>query len=591
MTARNYRNHRPSTSVAQLAAPARIAVAARVTLASRVAALLIATGALFAVAWPAAAQTSVSQTTGRQPAPTQRDMEESVLFERMPGSTLDSLDRVEFRVVDDRIVLGDVWFERRPYDLSDGLLLPQTGQYESELYVRQIIEHPLAKATVVVYPGESTDRSTTISRFLSFVELSQLNEGRSLTVASEFEDGVPDVSAQSLSEALENGASAADLAGWLGTRGIRTIAVPHLDLPEQEAPQQVVVAPVNVTYDDIRDAAELLIDTNDESMASIMQAQVMDVVLYLEYAIHRSVEDAGYLSNNEIDRINNLEIEFSVLVGRADPADLIFPDRSDLSSRVRNILARMDRITDGDVVAAFDTRIRAVRDLLGGGLVDSLHGALEEVVANRPDAEVSVTVPAAAGEQLTPEEADALQRREQMSAFVRDRVDSLPSQSVSIVVGSRETAYELIQLSLESSAFNVVLMSEARPSTGDAEMVIERQPDLLHPDLPRLVSADNVLIRRLEAFAEAHLETAIAGTEEGTVLITQSTVDALRTLVTVFASVGGNNYRLRHYLLPGTTPEQLVAAAQSLTRMEDVDELESALIYRWAIVAQTALEL
>ena len=74
-------------------------------------------------------------------------------------------------------------------------------------------------------------------------------------------------------------------------------------------------------------------------------------------------------------------------------------------------------------------------------------------------------------------------------------------------------------------------------------------------------------------------------------LISQATVDSLRTLVTMFASVGQNHYRLRHYLLPGTTPEQLVAAAQSLSQVADVDELEAALIYRWAIVAQTALEL
>jgi hypothetical protein len=524
---------------------------------------------------------TVGATVGAQ---TVRDKQESVLFQRMPGSTLDSLDRVEFRVVDERILLSNVWFERQAYDLSDGFLLRQTAPYETGLFVRQIIEHPLATSTVVVFPGEAADRATTVNRFLSVLEMSRMNPGRELILASEFADSAAPLSAGSLSDALDSGAAPFDLLAWLDTPSIVPVEIPELD-DEAFARPVIELAPVEVTLGDIRAAARLMIDSGDPAMTRLMEAQVMDVVLYVEYAIQEAIDNSRRLSRSRLEDIDNLQIEFAILVGRADPEDFVFPDETNLPSRVRNILWEIDRITGGDTVAAFDSRLRAVQNLLAGDLVDSLHGALERVVAQHPEVQAAISA------QPGPEPTEEERERARMSAFVNEWASRLPAGAIAAVEGSRETAYQLIELSLELSTFNVVLMSEAPEDHARTAVAIERVPTFIHPDLVAARGEETESIRQLQAFSEAHLENAIVDTPIGTVLVSRSSIDSSRTLVTMLGSISAGPYRVRHYLLPGSTPEELVAATLAIQDAEGLELIEAALLYRWAIVAQTALEL
>jgi hypothetical protein len=333
-----------------------------------------------------------------------------------------------------------------------------------------------------------------------------------------------------------------------------------------------------------------MIESADPAMAQLMQAQVMDVILFVEYAIQRSVNNARFLNNDDIERINSLEIEFAILVGRSDPAEFIFPDESDLPSRVRNILSRIDQITGGEVAGEFDSRLREVRALLTGGLVESLHTALEFVVASRPDVEVPLPVEEAP--TSTPEEIAAERSLERMTGFLNRWVDRLPRRTIGVVEGSRETIYELLHLSLESSEFNIVLMSDAPDPTRRRPLVaIDREPTLRHPDLREISESSEEIIRQRQAFSEAHLENAIVSTPDGSVLITQSTLDEWTTLVTMLGNLTDGRYMVRHYLLPGSTTEQLVSVTQTIGELDGVEEIEATLLYRWAIVAQTALEL
>ena len=126
-----------------------------------------------------------------------REAQQSVLFSNLPATVTDTVDRVVFHESSDGLILENVSFYRRPYELSDGTLYTQTPPYESDVFVRQIIENPLAERTLVLLPESSVGQAAWAARLHAVGEMERLNADRDVVVLLDSAD------AESLNDARD----------------------------------------------------------------------------------------------------------------------------------------------------------------------------------------------------------------------------------------------------------------------------------------------------------------------------------------------------------------------------------------------------
>ena len=567
----------------------------------------LATGLCFAVAVAVVGQSGESGGGMVRAGAARRDREAAVLFERMSGSVLDVADRVDFRLTSEGIQLYDAAFRRRPQVLTDGVSLVQTPDSEQNTYVRQVLEHPLADRTVVVFPGDSAGVSLAASRLVAMAELVGLNTARSLRIACAGADGsvrtyAPVIPAEPFSEdrverAWSSGASAATLlATWAGLvedgfLAGRVHAAPGaVSGPAQGA--AVTRAPEAVAA---REAVLSMLQAREPTMMALLDGQGLLVIEQIERAIRRAFAELPNDGRAEISTLNELQNRLAEIVGGSGPRALVFePDSSELLE-ARAVLRDIDALIGSDTESMFLRGIEGIRKLF-------LHDLPEDLGRLAPAAKPDATEPETPEPPVDPLGAQ--------NDFLRAWVNRLPAGALGIAEVRAETVYALVQWSLESSGFNLVIMAGAPPGdAGGGDLTAGGRTDAealpsydvtAHPEVEAIISAASgpggldpfvESYRRWFLLEQVRLALAADAMDRERAVVLQRAIGDHATLVGMATRSGSPEPRFRFFILPGTDPRTFPAAVEALVAATSPDALTASVLRRWAIVAQTAVDL
>jgi hypothetical protein len=525
----------------------------------------------------------------------ERDAQESVMLARMAGSTLDEVDRVEFALGDDDAHVRDVWFSRRPHVLSDGVQVLQTPSFQSEVFVRQVIEHPLATKTVVVFPGFSAQPGNVASRFLSMVDIAALNTGRELQVLAAGPDGDleryhsfgPTPVLPSVSDAMD---ALADhtMAAHLYSAFESMIGQPivHSMLGGSDAgvaAQSAGLAGEDGTTGVTRSDVERLILERNATLLALLDGQGLLVVERIERAIRAKVAVSPDIDNDEIANLNTLQIELAVVLGQSELWATIFEERSSAVTDAESTLREIDRLTGTNTLSIFRQGLASIRHLF----LESIPAALRSLV-EPPAVEPEPEIPGAVYDAS----------REAILALV----NAAPAGSFTIVEAGTESLYDLIRSSFEQSSFNVIVMSDTpvgAPADVAATQAVSVAALLAAVSVETGAARDRspheqLNLDRLCAVEKLRVAVAIGDMEPDTAIVTRRQVEEGATIIGLAIREGSDDPRVDFYLIPAVAPQEFSAAIADLGSGQStihLDSIQGSILTRWALVARTAVDL
>ena len=506
-----------------------------------------------------------------------RESQASVTLDRMSGSIRDVVDRVEFTLTGDYVNLSDVWFNRQPHSLSDGVLLLQTPPFESEVFVRQIMEHPRAEKTVVIFPGLATDQANVLSRFLAMAEIAALNAGKELQVVGETQEGAG--TRYSLDGSVPVTSAEAAFVAGIESRAPAIVlfsALAGLAAEQWGGAANTVNDGPSADRSPALSGVESLMEEDNRVLMALLDGQGLLVVEQIELAIRRTVDESPELGSSEIGELNALQNQLAVVLGWADPKGLVFEDGNSAALEAAAVLRDIDSLIGSATEQIFHEGLESIRLLF-----------LRDIPATLE----SITVSPSAAPTEDP-------------STLLSIVMEAPAGSLILMEASEERLYELIRLSLEESTFNLVIMSNAveeeptedlAGSAGLAADRFTRSELVVHPsidtDAPGEARAE---FTRWAVTEEVRLAGAASSLRPDSAVVTQRQILDQASLIGLAVRQGSGRPETRFYLLPGVHPREISAAIASLTSgrtMIEVSPLEEAILSRWAIVAQTAIDL
>lgn len=517
-----------------------------------------------AVALLGAALIAAAPLSAQRLSSSARDAQAAVLFDHVPGTIHDVparilLDVPPSGVLPSDVRLNSVAMRRQPYHLSDGLQLRQTPDCEEEAYVRQVIEHPLSNRTVVVFPGEASGATARAARLLAMIDLALLNPDR-LLLAARDDDAItlfgdsPAVRGQPLSpdaadilRLLVSGASAtdafADLMGLtLSGMGNAAQAVGPTDQARAELTRATI---------------EALLGRGDPVLEALIDGQGLLVVTLVEREIRRAAR-ATELTNEQMDLLNGLQNRLAGILGRASTPRLVFEPEYPPARETMAILRQIDAVL-------FTATGRIVAD----GLVTIRQLFLEQV----------------------PDTFAGAQTSELVSV-----VEQTGPRALLFVETGNEGLYDLIRASMETSAFNLVIMGGAAPaaaphpapgqSTGLLRTAVVDSALNSDPAWAELPQKDLKL-----AVEELRISAAGARLGPDGAVVTLDVADDDVMYVGIAFRDGARSFQARLLVLRAASPREAGEAVDALAASGAIEPLERRVLAAWALLAQAAADL
>ncbi len=515
-----------------------------------------------------------------------RELQASVTLDRMSGSIRDVVDRVDFTLSGDYVNLSDVWFNRQPHSLSDGVALLQTHPFESEVFVRQIVEHPRAEKTVVIFPGLAVGHASVLSRFLVMAEIAALNPGKELQAVGETQDGavtryylgefVPVTSAEAaLVAGVESHAPATVLfSAFAGLATEQRLGAANT------ADDGQIPEPVAQT---VPPGIESLMEEDNHVLLALLDGQGLLVVEQIELAIRRTVDESPELGSSEIGELNALQNQLAVVLGWSDLRGVIFEDGNSAALEAVGVLRKIDRLIGSATERIFHDGRESIRRLF-----------LRDIPAT---VQLMETDPS-----TTPAEDPSSSASELGREALFSIVTEAPAGSLILMEASEDRLYDLIRLSMEESTFNLVIMSNAveqepaKDPAASANLAADRftrSELVVHPSIDTNVSNEvRAEFARWAVTEEVRLAEAASSLRPDSAIVTQRQIMGKASLIGLAVRQDSGRPETGFYLLPGVHPREISAAIASLiSGSAELNPLEEAVLSRWAIVAQTAIDL
>ena len=481
-----------------------------------------------------------------------REVEAAVLFDHIPGTIHDVPARITLAVLPDDVVLQSVSMRREPYRLSDGLRLLQTADCETRVYVRQIIEHPRAQRTVVVYPGESSGAAASTSRVLAMLDLALLNPDRHVVAAHDgravrLYGDLPDAPVHAPGAArawslLSSGANATAVFSHLANLAPRSVD----DLPPAESDSD------HGRAESARSVVEEMIARADPVLGVLLDGQGLLVVRLVEREIREGVRGAE-VTNREIDVLNELQNRLAVLFGRSSTLRFIFEPGYPPAHEAAAILRQIDEMLGTSTERIMTEGRTGMRRLFLERIPDS--------VARLRDDELTRIVE---------------RTGEQSLLFVETTEDGL---------------YRLIRTSVESSAFNLIVMGGAVAAPA-RRMEASVRTTFIDPTLVSDRSWMGSTRTQLKlAVEELRIRAAGAGLEPDSAVITFEAESDGVVFLGIAHRDGAHRPETRLLVLPASSPRDVSQAVEIIKEAEAVDHLERRILVGWALIAQTVMDL
>ncbi len=487
----------------------------------------------------------------QRPDPSVRDMQAAVLFDHIPGLISDLPETMLLDVLPDDVRLRSVSIRREPYRLSDGLLLLQTPSSQSDVFVRQLIEHPLAERTVVVYPGVATGPAERAARLLAMADLALLNPARPVLAVHDHglleAFGDPTAADGTASNAgriwrlLDGGAAATAALSDL----FQLAPIPSAEIPvARNLPRS--------RLDAGRSWVESMIAQGDPVIKRLLDGQGLLLVSLLQLEINREAEARG-VTNEQIGRLNELQNRLAVVFGQASTARLVFEPGYAPVGEAAGILRQVDAILGTETE-------RMMTDGLAGIRLLFLE-RLPEALARFRDREI----------RYLAEEADAA--------------------TLFFVETTEEGLYDLIRSSMETATFNLIVMGCSGQTQTETGPVFVQDPFIdsaLASDPGRAASRAAGLKLAVE---DVRIRAAATRLQPDTAAVTLTVVEDDVVFLGIAHRTGTRPPKSRLLVIRATSPREVSEKLESVSSTGAIDELERRILSGWAVLAQAALDL
>ena len=83
------------------------------------------------------------------------------------------------------IEVKEIKYFKKPYKLSDNTSILSTDKKELDLFIRNIIEHPTADKTIIIFPDIHSDYIVGYKKFLEMQKIADINPEKKITVLLE----------------------------------------------------------------------------------------------------------------------------------------------------------------------------------------------------------------------------------------------------------------------------------------------------------------------------------------------------------------------------------------------------------------------
>jgi hypothetical protein len=480
-----------------------------------------------------------------------REMQAAVLFDHIPGTISDLPESMLLDVLPADVRLRDVSIRREPYRLSDGLLLLQTPDSQPDVFVRQLIEHPLAERTVVVYPGAASGPAERAARLLAMADLALLNPERPILAVSEHDVleafGGPSAADRPASGAgriwrrLEGGASATAAVAEL----LRLTAIPSAEIPVAGDPPRSRASSGGAWM-------ESMVVQGDPVLGRLLDGQGLLLVSLIQLEIHREADALG-VTNEQIDRLNELQDSLAVVLGQASTGRLVFePDYAPIGEAAA-ILRQIDAILGSKTEAMMTNGLAEIRRLFLERLPEAVERAQDR------------------GMHRLAQELDA--------------------GTLSFVETTEEGLYDLIRASMEASSFNLIVMGSSGQTQAEIGQVSvqDRYVDSALASDPDWSTARAMSLRL--ALEDVRLRAAATRLEPDTATVTLAVAENDVVFVGVAHRTGARAPESRLLVMRAASPREMSEQLETIASTGAINELEQRILSGWATFAQATLDL
>ncbi|MEE8440752.1 MAG: hypothetical protein V3S41_03455 [Spirochaetia bacterium] len=525
-----------------------------------------------------------------------RAARQSVLFDNLSATVFDIVDRVVFHRTADGLVLEKVSFYRQPYGLSDGMHYSQTPPYESGLFVRQIIENPLAERTLVLLPESAIGQGPWAARLRALTDIDRLNPDRAIAVLVDFVDtatlepissevgrirsGLTMESRLSVLLGATEGLAVIDasLAFYGITDRVTLVAAAPAAVKQEEAP---IDPAVQSELDELR---RLYVESARDFIDEMLFGQLLLVVEQVERSIRLAVRDTVDLSNDDIVRLNELQIQLAKALARNNLRRLVEePD----DPEIVDLLTGIDSLVPSDGLGVFRSGMNRVEELITTEFASAVDPVLDSYRQR-----VNVL-----------SEGD---RRTRRVLAARKALSELGTGAIAILEAPGEDLYEHIQQCMEDGSYNLIAFSDlsaeirsrsaAFPDPDELRSLIAN-PVTLEPNAvfvhPALDITDDIRppVARAVMLERARLEYELARASDSEVVVTYRPVDGMGGVVSVLYAAGAFTRPIKHYLLPGNSLVRQIRSVWDLDPGHGLSDTELEVLRLWAAVAQTAFDI
>ncbi|MBN1798895.1 MAG: hypothetical protein JW822_09975 [Spirochaetales bacterium] len=301
-----------------------------------------------------------------------RSGNEAVQLEKIKNSTTDNVRKIIFAGNENNdYILEQVFYEKTPYPLSDGAVLPQLHSARYNFFVWQIIEHPDAKKTVFLFPDTGINLDGAVSKLLIMNEIADANYNKQLVVLLELLDNVNDKNLISRFYDLRGKKTDCDFS--------RIVSSPCAETSNNEKTRAAMSCSMALFYQNSAIKVSGAEDSNEieeyvdrkggvekeieENYRKYRQAQLKEFYefYYLRTELFlRRIEDdiidsalkRGITDAKRASQINSLQLEFARLFLSEEYLDILLAKYED--KRIEKILSAIDEICGSHTITRYN---------------------------------------------------------------------------------------------------------------------------------------------------------------------------------------------------------------------------------------------
>ena len=511
--------------------------------------------------------------------------------------------------------LKEALFERVPYVLTDGTILPQSPPHELDRYVRRIIESNQARKTIFLFPENYADHSVSYRELGIMHELALANKEKHLFIVLESIDDNQDNDTIGALYALRNPERdyaffdilTRSSAHRFNAANQRPAMKPSMALFYQLPSAEIMgledrqglqsyfgagVKEVNVRTDSEFEEYEAQIANHCRSYYAL-QADLF--LRKLEDSIVGAVKRNNLSDNNRIKNINDLQLEFARLFVNQG-ARTFFEGVEDERQKAI-IFSSIDELCGAETLSLylnfkkeFKLKIEEEKHLLG---------KLENLQKKWRDSLVAAL------------ELELVKKR---SEKISDVFSSLPDGSVGVVELTADGIDDQMAWALRKRDYNLVVYSN--PLQVENHKPATRPPDPAeHEKLMKenIVPADfykglfipsdfkgryetdwraRSLIHQIYALSKSggcHYENRLKDEQE--IVINSKNVEDLGCILRVAWLDEKKKIAVKHLFIPGTTARERSLYIEEMVRTEKLGELDVKVLLKFAKVLESSKDL